>query len=72
MRAENVIKLAYHIIIFAALLLLSAVAEHGGTEMSSRLVPRMSEVPEMIEALVAAMTAAVAGGAASCYIENKK
>ncbi len=72
MRAERVIKLAFFIIIFASLLLLSAVAEHGETEMSRRLVPRMQDVPQMIEALVAAMTFAVAGGAASCYIEKRK
>ena len=71
MKAENIVKLAYYIVIFAALMLLSAVSEHGETEMSKILVPRMHEVPRMIEALIAAMSAAVGGGAAACYIENK-
>ena len=66
-----VIRLAFFIIIFDALLLLSAVAEHGETEMSARLVPHIYEVPEMIEALVAALTVSVAGGAAASYMENK-
>ncbi len=68
---ENIIKLAYHAVLFASLLLLSAVAEHGETEMSKVLVPRMSDVPGMIEALVAAMTVSVAGGALSHYIVSK-
>ena len=70
-KPDNIIKLAYFTVIFAALLLLSAVAEHGQTEWSRTLVPRIHEVPEMAEALVAGMTAAVAGGAAAAYIENK-
>ena len=71
MKAENIVKRAYHIVIFAALMLLSAVSEHGETEMSKILVPRMHEVPRMIEALIAGMTFAVAGGTAAAYIEKK-
>ena len=67
----NIVKLAYFVVIFASLLLLSAVAERGETEMSRRLVPRMFEVPQMIEALIAGMTFAGAGGTAAAYIEKK-
>ena len=41
-----------------SLLLLSAVAEHGETELSRALVPRIADVPRMIESLAAGMTAA--------------
>ena len=68
--AERIIRLAYLVLIFSALLLLSAVAERGGTEMSRILVPRMDEVPRMIESLVAGMTLTVAGGTAAAYIEK--
>ena len=66
---KNIIKLAYFTVIFAALLLLSAVAEHGQTEWSRVLVPRMHEVPKMIEALAAGMAITVGGGAAGVYLE---
>ena len=65
---EDMIKLLYHVLIGAALLLLSAVAENGETAMSATLVPRASDVPRMIEALLAGMTATVAFGAASAYL----
>ena len=40
--------------------------------MSRTLVPNMNDVPQMAEALVAGLAAAVGGGAAIAYIANKK
>ena len=61
----------FHILLGAALLLLSAVAENGETEMSAALVPKLSDVPEMIAALLAGMAASSAFGAALAYIERE-
>ena len=68
----EIIRLFMLTVLGASLLLLSAVAEHGETEMSRTLVRKMSEVPEMIEALLASAAAVTAGGAAASYIENNK
>jgi|GEM_PF-2188733 len=70
-KPNEVIKLVYFLIFGAALLLLSAVAENGETEMSRVLVRRMSDVPQMIEALVAGFAFAVTGAAAAAYIERE-
>ena len=66
----QIIRLLMLTVLGAALLLLSAVAERGETEMSRALVRKMSEVPEMIEALLASAAAVTAGGAAASYIEK--
>ncbi len=71
-RPEEIVKLAYFAVLFASLLLLSAVAEHGTTELSRFLVPKSADVPRMIESIAAGMTAAVAGGTALAYIEKNK
>ncbi len=68
----EIIRLFMLTVLGASLLLLSAVAERGETEMSRTLVRKMSEVPEMIEALLASAAAVTAGGAAASYIENNK
>lgn len=54
-------KLLCYIVLAEALLLLSAVAEGGGTEWSRLLVPRMSDVPEMMEHVLAAAVITLAG-----------
>jgi len=69
MRTYYFTKLVFTVLLGAALLLLSAVAERGQTEMSRTLVGNFSDVPRMIEALIAGLTAAVGGGAASSYVE---
>lgn len=66
----QIIGLLMLIVLGASLLLLSAVAEHGETEMSKTLVQSMNDVPEMIEALLASAAAVTAGGAAASYIEK--
>lgn len=66
----QIIGLFMLIVLGASLLLLSAVAEHGETEMSKTLVQSMNDVPEMIEALLASAAAVTAGGAAASYIEK--
>ena len=55
------VKIAFLILTGAALLLLSAVYEHGTTELSRALVKDYSDVPEMIEHLIAGALVAVAG-----------
>lgn len=54
-------KLLCYIVLAEALLLLSAVAEGGRTEWSRLLVPRMSDVPEMMEHVLAAAVITLAG-----------
>lgn len=54
-------KLICYIVLAEALLLLSAVAEGGTTEWSRLLVPKMSDVPEMMEHILAAAVITVAG-----------
>ena len=66
----QIIGLLMLIVLGASLLLLSAVAEYGETEMSKTLVQSMNDVPEMIEALLASAAAVTAGGAAASYIEK--
>ena len=66
----QIIGLLMLIVLGASLLLLSAVAEHGETEMSKTLVQSMNDVPEMIEALLASAAAVTAGGAEASYIEK--
>ena len=56
----QIIGLFMLIVLGASLLLLSAVAEHGETEMSKTLVQSMNDVPEMIEALLASAAAVTA------------
>ena len=67
---EKTISLLMLVVLGAALLLLSAVAERGETEMSRTLVRKMSDVPEMIEAIIASAAAVTVGGAAASYIEK--
>ncbi len=64
------LRLLMLIVLGAALLLLSAVAEGGTTEMSRALVRRMADVPEMIEALIICVAAIAAGGAGAAYINK--
>ncbi|MBR6918074.1 MAG: hypothetical protein IKN38_07815 [Clostridia bacterium] len=70
LKGEELLRLVYHLLLGAALLLLSAVAEGGDTEMSRSLVHSMTQVPQMIEALVAGMTLAVGGGTLAAYIDH--
>ncbi len=57
----NLANLICYIVLAEALLILSAVAEGGTTEWSRLLVPRMSDVPEMMEHILAAAVITVAG-----------
>ena len=58
------IRLVYIVILGASLLILSAVAENGETEMSRVLIANRQSVPEITQPLAAAYTAAVGGCAA--------
>ena len=68
-RIEEIVRLCFIILIGAALLMLSAVAENGETQMSRTLISNMEDVPKMIEALAAGMAITVGGGAAGVYLE---
>ncbi|MBQ7670226.1 MAG: hypothetical protein IJS45_05850 [Clostridia bacterium] len=61
-------RFIYILLIGAALLLLSAVSEHGETEMSRVLVGNFHDVPEMIEALIAGFALTALGAAAASYL----
>ena len=65
-------KLMYFVLLGHLLLLTSAVFEKGSTCFSRCLVPRLSEVPEMLEAFLASMTVLVVWAIVFCYIELKE
>lgn len=62
-------KLMYFALLGHLLLLTSAVYEKGSTDFSNRLVPRLSDVPEMLEALLASMAVLILWAVVFCYIE---
>ena len=63
------IKLSFFWIIGASLLLLSAVYENGGSELSCALIVRMSDVPEMTETLIASVAVTLMGACCAVYLE---
>lgn len=64
-------KLLYYILLGHLLLLTSAVYENGTTEFSKKLIPDMSLVPAMLEALLASMTILVIWAFLYYYIACK-
>ena len=60
----------YPILVGAALLLLSAVAENGETETSRALVANRGDIPAMIASLLAGMAILTGGSAASFCLER--
>ncbi|MBE6562523.1 MAG: hypothetical protein E7660_02170 [Ruminococcaceae bacterium] len=65
-------KLMYFFLLGHLLLLTSAVFENGSTDFSKKLVPRFSDVPEMLEALLASMAVLVLWAVVFCYIERNE
>ncbi len=65
-------KLMYFILLGHLLLLTSAVYENGGSEFSRRLVPRMSQVPKMLESLLASLAVLTVWAFVYFYIERQK
>lgn len=71
-KATDYLRFLYFVLLGALLILLAAVNEQGETELSRTLIPRFSEVPEMIEAIIAGVTLTTAGGLGASYIEREK
>ncbi len=65
------IKLLYYILLGHLLLLISAVYEKGSTDFSKRLIPNTFQVPEMIEALLAAVTVLVFWAFLYCFLKSR-
>lgn len=71
-RFERLLKLLYFVLFGDALLLLSAIAENGETELSRRLITGYWQVPEMLEALLMCLLILVSGAFAYYLAERER
>ena len=72
MKADDVFRLLYHILLGCALLILSAVADREGSELSHFLAPRLHQIPEMTQSVAAGMALALFGSLGYSYLRLHK
>lgn len=71
-RFERLLSLLYLVLFGNSMLLLSAIAEYNGTEMSRRLISSYGDVPEMLESLMMCLLILTAGAFAYYCAERER